>query len=169
MVGLMITATSPYLLVLPLFLGFGIGLGLAVPATDIAVMAAAPDRLAGAASATMNALRQSGMTIGIALLGIILEMRAVSTLTQSLSAANVVAAPVVAGTAVRLHEIPDNIAMPEGRFSELLAEAYQHGFMAMFILSGCCSLAVALILSMRRSEARGPSSEAGSAPAPAAR
>lgn len=61
-------ATS-YAVVAPLFALLGMGMGLAVPSTGAAVMAAAPRERSGTASATMNALRQGGMTIGIALLG----------------------------------------------------------------------------------------------------
>ena len=55
----------------------GRGLRLALPATSMAVMATVPRERSGMASATMNALRQSGMTIGIALLGALMSARAV--------------------------------------------------------------------------------------------
>jgi MFS family permease len=55
----------------------GIGMGLAVPATGMAVMACVPAERAGIASATMNALRQAGMSLGIALLGSLMGLRAV--------------------------------------------------------------------------------------------
>ena len=61
----------------------GIGMGLAVPATGMAVMASVPTERAGIASATMNALRQAGMSLGIALLGSLMSLRAVQRLTAS--------------------------------------------------------------------------------------
>jgi len=65
----------------------GIGMGLAVPATGMAVMASVPAERAGIASATMNALRQAGMSLGIALLGSLMSLRAVWHFTASAQAA----------------------------------------------------------------------------------
>jgi MFS family permease len=65
----------------------GIGMGLAVPATGMAVMASAPVERAGIASATMNALRQAGMSLGIALLGSLMGQRAVQHFAVSAQAA----------------------------------------------------------------------------------
>jgi len=65
----------------------GIGMGLAVPATGMAVMASAPVERAGIASATMNALRQAGMSLGIALLGSLMGQRAVQQFAASAQAA----------------------------------------------------------------------------------
>jgi MFS family permease len=64
----------------------GIGMGLAVPATGMAVMANAPAERAGIASATMNALRQAGMSLGIALLGSLMGQRAVQQFTAAQAA-----------------------------------------------------------------------------------
>lgn len=65
----------------------GIGMGLAVPATGMAVMASAPVERAGIASATMNASRQAGMSLGIALLGSLMGQRAVQQFAASAQAA----------------------------------------------------------------------------------
>ena len=65
----------------------GIGMGLAVPATGMVVMASAPVERAGIASATMNALRQAGMSLGIALLGSLMGQRAVQQFAASAQAA----------------------------------------------------------------------------------
>ena len=60
---------TSYTVLFSLFLLLGIGLGLSVPATSAAIMAITPRARTGAAAATLNTMRQSGMTIGIALLG----------------------------------------------------------------------------------------------------
>lgn len=60
---------TPYALLFALFLLLGVGMGLSVPATSAAIMAITPRPRTGAAAATLNTMRQSGMTIGIALLG----------------------------------------------------------------------------------------------------
>lgn len=65
----------------------GIGMGLAVPATGMAIMVQVPAERAGIASATMNALRQAGMSLGIALLGSLMGLRAVRQFAASALAA----------------------------------------------------------------------------------
>lgn len=65
----------------------GIGMGLAVPATGMAIMANAPAERAGIASATMNALRQAGMSLGIALMGSLMGKRAVQQFAACAQAA----------------------------------------------------------------------------------
>lgn len=62
----------------------GAGMGMAVPGTGAAVMACVPHERAGIASATMNALRQAGMSLGIALLGSMMGMRALHCLAASI-------------------------------------------------------------------------------------
>ena len=64
-----VDATSPYG-VLMAGLGLnGLGGGLAIPAVTAAVMGSAPPALAGIASATLNAGRQLGGVLGVAVLG----------------------------------------------------------------------------------------------------
>lgn len=62
----------------------GFGMGLSMPATSALVMRTVAPQRSGMASATMNALRQTGMTLGIALLGTLMSMQAVTTLTAAL-------------------------------------------------------------------------------------
>lgn len=69
------SADTPYVLLALLFVFLGAGTGLAVPSTSMAVMASVPAQRSGMASATMNALRQAGMLIGIALLGTLMSTR----------------------------------------------------------------------------------------------
>ena len=78
-------AHTPYALTCALMVLLGVGSGLALPATSMAVMATVPRERSGMASATMNALRQSGMTIGIALLGALMSARAVDALNGALA------------------------------------------------------------------------------------
>ncbi len=73
--ALLITqATTPsyWILILPL-VAIGFGAALAVPATTIAVINAAPNQCAGIASGAFNASRQLGSLMGVALFGTILN------------------------------------------------------------------------------------------------
>jgi EmrB/QacA subfamily drug resistance transporter len=74
-------------------LGLGIGLVFA-PLTTIA-MFKVPDRLAGAASGTLNTMRQVGSVAGTAAVGALLENRLVSSLTSQ-AAAHAAALPAAA-------------------------------------------------------------------------
>ena len=63
------TGGTGYLLLLPAFLLWGVGLGIVTPAVVAAAIAAVPADRAGLASAINNTARQAGGAIGIALAG----------------------------------------------------------------------------------------------------
>ncbi len=63
------TAHTPYVLLLPTMLGWGIGLGLLTPAVVAAAIAAAPADRSGLASGVNNTARQAGGAVGIAAYG----------------------------------------------------------------------------------------------------
>jgi DHA2 family methylenomycin A resistance protein-like MFS transporter len=64
-----VDANSPYPVLMAGLALNGIGGGLAIPAVTSAVMGSAPPALAGIASATLNAGRQVGGVLGVAVLG----------------------------------------------------------------------------------------------------
>jgi DHA2 family methylenomycin A resistance protein-like MFS transporter len=70
LLGLLIAgADTPYgLLVVPL-MATGAGMAFAMPAATTAVVDAAPERLSGVAAGLINAARQAGGAIGVAVLG----------------------------------------------------------------------------------------------------
>lgn len=61
----------------------GAGMGMATPAIGALVMSSVEKAYSGMASAVMNALRQTGMTLGIALLGTLMTHRAVDLLLSN--------------------------------------------------------------------------------------
>lgn len=138
--------TTSYLAISPLFALLGIGLGLSIPSTSAAAMESAPRERTGSASATMNALRQSGMTIAIALLGTVMSARAIASATAALAGANMVEAGKLAGMAVRLHEKPPGLSMATGDFGALLARAFADGFSTAVTIAGLLALLVPLVL-----------------------
>jgi DHA2 family methylenomycin A resistance protein-like MFS transporter len=138
-----LTAQTPYWLVGTLFGLLGLGAGLAVPATGITVMNAVPTEKSGAASATMNALRQAGMTIGIALLGTLLSNQAVSFLTKSVAENGIQNAALLAHQAVTLHLFPKNFPVISG----LYIAAMERGFHVAMLAAGCmCFIAMIFLL-----------------------
>lgn len=76
------TLSSSSIWICFVFALLGIGMGLNVPGTGLVVMDSAPKPKFSAASATMNSLRQTGMTLGIALLGALLNIQSQSYLQQ---------------------------------------------------------------------------------------
>jgi DHA2 family methylenomycin A resistance protein-like MFS transporter len=65
------SARSGYLLLLPAFLLWGVGLGVLTPAVVAASIAAVPRELAGLGSAMNNTARQAGGAMGVAVAGAI--------------------------------------------------------------------------------------------------
>ena len=142
-------AHTPYALTCALMVLLGVGSGLALPATSMAVMATVPRERSGMASATMNALRQSGMTIGIALLGALMSARAVDALNGALARQGLPDALALARAAVLRHELP----LAAGDARALLADALAGGFSLAMAVAGAASLAAAMLALAARGEA----------------
>jgi MFS transporter, DHA2 family, methylenomycin A resistance protein len=125
----------------------GIGMGLGLPPVNVAALAAVPRERSGVASATTNAIRQTGTTLGIALLGAILTTRAAGNLAASLAAAGIAPgpAPRVALQAVTLHTFPPGASGRVGAatLTHLYSLAFSSGFRAAMALAGLASLAMA--------------------------
>lgn len=138
------TASTPYAIVGALFVLMGLGVGLAVPATGVAVMESAPPTRGGMVSAMLNALRQMGMTVGIALLGALMTHRAIQVMARSSELQGVEGAADLANQAITHHVVP-------GQLSTLYATSIGSGFqIAMLVAALVCGVTTALLLSMRR-------------------
>jgi len=141
---------TPYLLIALLFTVLGIGMGLAVPATSAAIMTSVPRERSGMASATMNALRQAGMTLGIALLGTLMSARALTLLTSGLEAAGVTNAAAMAATAVSRHDVSAIGGVDVNTVNALLSQAFAGGFHVAMACAGLLGLmAAALLVAVR--------------------
>ena len=71
----LISIDTPYLLLAPVFVMMGIGIGATMAPMTAAVMNAVGPERAGLGSATTNTAREVGGVFGIALLGTILTTR----------------------------------------------------------------------------------------------
>ncbi|MBS0922974.1 MFS transporter [Providencia sp. JGM181] len=78
-----VNADTDYFLIAVTLLILGAGMGMATPAIGALVMSSVEKAYSGIASAVMNALRQTGMTLGIALLGTLMTHRAVDLLLSN--------------------------------------------------------------------------------------
>jgi DHA2 family methylenomycin A resistance protein-like MFS transporter len=95
--------TTPYgILIAPLIV-VGFGMAFTMPAATVAIIEAAPAARAGIAAGVLNAARQAGSAIGVALLGALLAGQVVSGLHAAMgaAAASFLAAAVVAASIPR--------------------------------------------------------------------
>ncbi|MDQ0012457.1 EmrB/QacA subfamily drug resistance transporter [Variovorax boronicumulans] len=140
------SADTPYVLLALLFVFLGAGTGLAVPSTSMAVMASVPAQRSGMASATMNALRQAGMLIGIALLGTLMSTRATALLATALEQAGLRDAQHTAVAAVSRHDLGALASLDSGTAHTLLTGALADGFHAAMACAGVAGLLAAGLL-----------------------
>lgn len=129
----------------------GIGTGLAIPTTSAAAMLSAPRERSGMASAIVNATRQTGTAIGIALLGAFMSQRAIWLLTDGLELAGVSGAADVARAAVSRHDFATDAALGERGVQVLFLDAYAGGFQLAMLVAGAVSLLAAILLLVVRS------------------
>ncbi|MDN7582578.1 MFS transporter [Burkholderia orbicola] len=139
-------AATPYAAVGVVLALLGVGMGLAVPATGMTVMELAPAERAGMASATMNALRQTGMSLGIAVLGSMMSVGALHRMTVAMHAAGNAQADTLARQAVMEHMFVAGRSDMLGAYRDAMA----HGFSIAVLCSGILSMAVVVMLMMRR-------------------
>lgn len=66
---MLVNEQSSYLLLIPMLIGTGFGISFTMPAMTTAVVASAPKERSGIASGVLNAGRQMGSALGVALLG----------------------------------------------------------------------------------------------------
>ncbi len=117
----------------------GAGMGVAIPAISGLVMRSADAPRAGMASATMNAVRQAGMTLGIALLGSVMSLHAGHLLAIRLA----YQPPLTADTIARqVMTAPSSTPTIDGLVT-LTRHAYAGGFSLAVLCSGLISLLMA--------------------------
>ncbi|WPA91593.1 MFS transporter [Providencia zhijiangensis] len=78
-----VNADTDYFTIAATLFILGAGMGMATPAIGALVMSSVEKAYSGMASAVMNALRQTGMALGIALLGTLMTHRAVDLLLSN--------------------------------------------------------------------------------------
>lgn len=139
-------AESHYAIVALYLALLGLGMGLAMPATSALVMRTVEPQRSGMASATMNALRQTGMTLGIALLGTLMSMKAVNSLTQALQTQGVEHPAAIARAAVIEQQHTASSLLSAERLSDLTHNAFAGGFSVAMLWAGLLSIAMTVWL-----------------------
>ena len=138
--------STSYTVLCLLFAIGGLGNALAITSGSAAAMSYAPRERSGMVSAVINATRQSGLAIGIALLGALMSMRATSLLTGHLGDAGLANAEAVARAAVSRHDFATDAAMGEAGVHNLFAAAYAGGFHAAMLTAAIAAFLTAALL-----------------------
>lgn len=133
---------SSYTVIALLLIPLGAGTGLIVPAVSALIMNSTPDNLSGTASSIMNALRQTGMTVGIALLGSLMNMATSGLLSDGLQRKELTDIQQV------MREFTEN---PEtGEIQQFIYHAFSWGFSVAMFWAGIACILMTLILMMQR-------------------
>ncbi|MGK3113464.1 MFS transporter [Candidatus Pantoea formicae] len=132
-------SSSAYPFIALFLIILGTGTGLAMPATSALVMRTVVSERSGMASATMNAVRQTGMTMGIALLGTLMNMHAIEVLRVQLTAQHVSEADSLAHSAIMGHQSLAGIPA----WVEQVQHAFASGFSLAMAGAGVASVAMA--------------------------
>ncbi|EDX0373526.1 MFS transporter [Salmonella enterica] len=133
---------TPYFIIGITLAILGIGMGLSVPGTATMVMLSVPLERAGIASATMNALRQIGMSIGIAILGSIMSINAINKMVENIHKMGKSQAYNIAYNAIIKHFIP----LEKNGLNNTYRVAMSSGFGLAMLCAGITSLLAAFIL-----------------------
>lgn len=137
-----VNAETPYIpIAITLFI-LGAGMGMSTPAIGALVMASVDKAYSGIASAVMNALRQTGMTLGIAFLGTLMAHRAVERLLQDDKLATMLSTQEIE----RL--IQTSSAMPSTFIEQVTRSAFVSGF-NLAMLGGAIAILITLCLMAR--------------------
>lgn len=94
LISRMVQVDTPLGLFVPIFMVYGIGLGLAIAQLTNVVLSNIPPQFAGTGSGANNTLRQVSAAIGVAILGAVLTSQATSVSTMQLSQNTVIPSAV---------------------------------------------------------------------------
>jgi MFS transporter, DHA2 family, methylenomycin A resistance protein len=159
-----------YLIIAVVFAFLGAGMGLAITPTTAAAMGSVQRQRSGIASGTVNATRQAGSTLGIAVLGAIITSLAVTRLRSALTGRRLpgTTAQHVASATVTAHGAGSpatDAGLAPGLIHELYGSAFTAGLHVAVIVAGIITLLVAALgLVQLRPVRRRP--VAGGVPAP---
>jgi len=148
LLGLLLTPTTQYWVMFPIFLAMGVGMGMTMAPMTAAVMNSVGRERAGLGSAMTNTSREVGGVLGIAILGAILSSQIRSAFTPAIAKLGLTAEQVqlVAGSAqhgeLSTAGIPaDQAAAVKSAFDS----AFMQGFRPALLFAGSVLLLAAFI------------------------
>jgi MFS transporter, DHA2 family, methylenomycin A resistance protein len=146
---------TSYLVIAGVFAAYGVGMGFSIAPTNAAAMGSVQRQRSGIASGTVNAARQAGNTLGIAILGSIITAQAVGHLRNALAARHL---PAALAQHVAAATVTSNGAEPASGthlsatgLDHLYGSAFASGLHLAVLIAGIVTLlAAALALSQLR-------------------
>lgn len=141
-----VNADTEYLPIAIMLFILGAGMGMATPAIGALVMASIEKAYSGIASAVMNALRQTGMTLGIALLGTLMTHRAIAQLVGNSQINQLLSESDMEGL------IKGSVAMDSSFITQATHSAFVSGF-NLAMLGGALVILTSLALMLKNSKA----------------
>jgi EmrB/QacA subfamily drug resistance transporter len=175
LLGLVLTPTTPYWVLLPIYLAMGHGMGATMAPMTAAVMNSVGHQRAGLGSAMTNTSREVGGVLGIALLGAILTTQLKSAFAPALAALGLDQQQLaVVGEASRHGSlVTSGIGLTTAQASGLRSafdDAFMQGFHPALLLAGCVLLISAIVANRlipgRESVAEHHAAAEGKAPVP---
>jgi MFS family permease len=154
-----LSAGDAYLDVFWKLMVVGIGFGLMLSPLSAAALNAVARERSGLASSVANTTRQTGTVVGIALLGALVQTRAVASAAASLHALPAsVAGPLAGLLGHGGPQVPLPAALPAGysaaRLHQIAASAYTDGIHGSYAVGGIVLLAAAAIAAVAFRPAR---------------
>jgi predicted MFS family arabinose efflux permease len=148
LLGLVLTTTTPYIVLFPVFVMIGHGMGSTMAPMTAAVMNAVGPQRAGLGSAVTNTSREVGGVLGIALLGAVLTTQlrnafgpAIARLGLSAEQLQAIGEAARHGGLTTAGLAADQAAAVQAAFND----AFMQGFHPTLVLGGCILLAAALV------------------------
>jgi MFS transporter, DHA2 family, methylenomycin A resistance protein len=139
-----------YLVIAVVFVFLGAGMGFAITPTTAAAMGSAARQRSGIAAGAVNATRQAGSTLGIAVLGAIITSLAVTRLRDALAARHLpgTIAQHIAAATVTAHgagTAATDAHLTPGLLHDLYGSAFTTGLHAAVLVAGIISLLAAAL------------------------
>jgi MFS transporter, DHA2 family, methylenomycin A resistance protein len=152
---------TAYLVIAVVFAFLGSGMGLAITPTTAAAMGSVQRERSGLASGTVNAARQAGNTLGIAVLGAIITSLSITSLRHFLAARHLsaTAAQRIAAATITAHGAGSPAARADlapGLLRELYGSAFTAGLHVAVLVAGIISLLAAALALLQIRSGRSP-------------
>lgn len=128
----------------------GLGIGFALPSTTVALLSSVPRERSGMASATINAMRQTGVALGVAVIGSIISSGALNSLSSALfpyhlsASENAKAAQAI--WASNGSSVPAAIPASLDSIEKLYKSAFLSGYHMSTLVIGLVTVAMAVVI-----------------------
>ena len=148
LLGLLLTPTTPYWVMFPIYLAMGHGMGATMAPMTAAVMNSVGRQRAGLGSAMTNTSREVGGVLGIALLGAILTSQIRNAFAPALASLNLSSTQIQTIAAAAQHGGLATEGLSPGQAASVRAafdDAFMQGFRPALLFAGLVLLVAAAV------------------------